>query len=173
MIVEALCLQDAWDSAACRYYERGKTYSIDTESEVAHLTVRPLSSGKVDKTTGEIVPVKPTRSPLPVFQFDRAAPLGAFGSGIPNDYTCKKCGKRCKSFHELGTHSNKEHPERPFEDGTEEEEAVALAVHTCKVCDPPQKFSSRSELMKHKGKAHGANFFKKKTEIEAETAVPA
>jgi hypothetical protein len=160
MIVEALCLNDAWDSVRCFYYEKGRTYPIDTESEIARMTVRPMSSGKVDQKTGEIVAAKVSRPSLPVFQFDRAAPLGATGNGVPSDYTCDDCGKKCKSLNELGTHTRSKHPKQPLVDETEEE-AVVRTVCTCKQCDPHQTFNSRSELMKHRGEVHKANFFKK------------
>ena len=122
MIVEAICLHDAFDSSQCFYYERGKRYAIDTESEIASMTVRPLSSGRVDPKTGALVSVKSERKPLPVFEFDRAAPLGAAGNGIPSDYTCKKCGVDCKSLNGLGTHNRQKHPPEVFKDGTEEEQ---------------------------------------------------
>jgi hypothetical protein len=171
-IVQALCLNDAWDSAKCFYYEKGRTYPIDTDSELAHLTARPLSSGKVDQKTGEIVPVKPSRAPLPCFQFDRAAPLGAMGTGVPSDYTCDDCGKKCKSLNELGTHVHKAHPKRPLVDESEEE-VVVQELSTCKQCDPPQVFNSRGEMMRHKGEVHGARFFQKGFgKVEAE-AIPA
>jgi hypothetical protein len=173
-IVEALCLHDAWDSGACFYYEKGRSYPIDTDSEIAHLTVRPLSSGKLDKD-GNIVAAKLTRQPMPVFQFDRAAPLGATGNGKPSDYTCDDCGRKFGSLNALGTHVRKEHPEEVFKDGTEDDEVEIVRISTCKQCDPPVQFTSRAEMMKHKGEVHGAQFFKKgfgKTEVEAEV-IPA
>jgi hypothetical protein len=140
--IEAMCLHDAFDSTQCLYYERGRTYPIDTESEVANMTVRPLSSGKVDPKTGEIIAVKVARKPMPVFEFDRAAPLGSSGNGVPNDYTCKKCGKECKSLNGLGTHNRQNHPLEVFKDGTEEEEIRVIPdarktkakTFTCKTC---------------------------------------
>jgi hypothetical protein len=70
MIVEALCLHDAYDSSACFYYEKGRKYQIDSDSELARMTTRPMTSTKVDQKTGEIVPVRPSRPAMPVFQFD-------------------------------------------------------------------------------------------------------
>ena len=113
-IVEALCLNDAFDSATCWYYTKGQMYTIDTDSEIARMTVRPMSSGKMNKD-GEIVPAKLLRPPLPVFQFDHAVPLTV--SGKPNDYTCKKCGAtkdplgRPFTLNTLGTHANSVHRE--------------------------------------------------------------
>jgi hypothetical protein len=158
-IVEALCLHDAYDSTACFYYEKGRTYPIDTDSEVARLMTRPQSSGKVNEK-GEIVAAKLSRPSLPVFQFDRALPLGAVSNGKPSDYTCDECGKKCKSLNELGSHTRSKHPKQPLVDETEEE-AVVRQVCICKTCNPPRSFNSRYELMKHRGEAHGANFFKK------------
>jgi hypothetical protein len=166
-IVQALCLNDAWDSQACFYYEKGRTYPIDTDTEFAHMMVRPMSSGKVDQKTGEIVAAKLTRTPLPVFQFDRAAPMGAVGDGRPSDYTCKKCGAkkdplgRPFTLNTLSTHTRTAHKEESAEDETEGE-AVVRKASTCKQCNPPQVFESRGEMMKHKGEVHGAKFFKKK-----------
>ena len=139
--VEATCLHDAFDNAQCFYYERGKKYLIDTESEIASMTVRPLSSGKVDPKTGEIIAAKVDRKPLPIFEFDRAVPLGAYGSGIPNNYTCKQCGKDCKSLNGLGTHNRQFHPPEVFKDGTEDEELPQrpdgrkTRTFTCKTCN--------------------------------------
>lgn len=171
-IVEAMCLHDAFDSAQCLYYERGRKYPIDTESEIAHMTVRPLSSGKVDRNTGEIIAVKVTRKPIPVFEFDRAAPLGSTGNGVPNDYTCKKCGKDCKSLNGLGTHNRQNHPQEVFKDGTEEEDIAPLPdarkkkgkTFTCKTCG--EVFPNLWALRVH-NKTHEAK-------VEAETdPVPA
>lgn len=181
-IIDALCLNDAWDSTACFYYEKGRTYQIDTDTDMAHMMVRPMSSGKMNKD-GEIVAAKLTRPPLPVFQFDRAAPLGSTGNGVPNDYTCKKCGAtkdpygRPFTLPSLGTHTHSVHNEAEVveSDDDSDEEVVVVRIQTCKQCDPPQKFDSRSALMKHKGDVHGASFFKKgfgKQEVEAE-AIPA
>lgn len=183
-IVEALCLNDAWDSVNCFYYEKGRTYSIDTDSEIARMVARPLLSGKMNKD-GEIVAAKIARPPLPCFQFDRAAPLGAVGNGKPSDYTCKKCGAtkdpqgRPFTLNSLGTHTRSTHNEAEAVDDDAKgdasaEESVVRQVSTCKQCDPPQVFASRGEMMKHKGEVHGASFFKKvdKQEVEAE-AIPA
>jgi hypothetical protein len=141
-IIEAMCLHDAFDSSQCLYYERGRTYPIDTESEVANMTARPLSSGKVDPKTGEIIAVKVARKPIPCFEFDRAAPLGAVGNMVPSDYTCKKCGTDCKSLNGLGTHNRQNHPPEVFKDGTEEEQIAPRPdgrkkknkTFTCKTC---------------------------------------
>lgn len=157
--VQAMCLHDAFDSTQCLYYERGRTYPIDTESEVANMTVRPLSSGKVDPKTGEIIAVKVARKPMPVFEFDRAAPLGATGNGFPSDYTCKKCGEDCKSLNGLGTHNRQNHPPEVFRDGTEEEQIAPRPdgrkkpkTFKCKHCgDPfPNLFKYREHLKTHK-----------------------
>ena len=115
-IVEALCLNDAFDSTACWYYEKGRTYEIDTESEIAHMKVRPMSSGKMNKD-GEIVAATITRPSLPVFQFDRANPLGTAGASGLSDYTCKKCGAnkdnlgRPFTLNSLGNHTRSAHSE--------------------------------------------------------------
>lgn len=167
--VEAMCLHDAFDSSQCLYFERGRTYSIDTESEIARMTVRPLSSGKFDPKTGEIVQAKVARKPMPVFQFDRAAPLGSSGNGVPNDYTCKKCGKDCKSLNGLGTHNRQNHPPEVFKDGTEEEEIAQrpagrkTRTFTCKTCGEvvPNLWGLRVHNKTHEEK------------VEAETTVPA
>ena len=170
MIVESLCLHDAYDSSQCLYYEKGKTYSIDTESEIAKMTIRPLSSGKLDPETGKIKPSNMYRKPLPVFQFDRVAPLGATGNGVPSDYTCKECGKDCKTFNGLGTHTRQNHPPQVFKDGTEEEEIQKrpdkrkTRTFTCKKCK--ETLPNLWALRVH-NKTHEARF-------EAETAtVPA
>lgn len=174
-VVDALCLHDAFDSTRCFYYEQGKTYPIDTESDLARMTVRPLSSGRVDQKTGEVVPVKTRRVPLPVFQFDRAVPMGAYGSGKPYDYTCSQCGKKCKSLNELGNHVHSAHPKEEFQDGTEDEEAEVVIerrgakkgrTFTCRVCGEvlPNLYAIRV----HNRDAH------KPSEVEAETeTVPA
>lgn len=169
MVVQALCLHDAWDSASCLYYEKGRTYEIDTDSEIAKLTVRPLSSGKVDQKTGEIVAAKLTRAPQPVFQFDRAAPTTAVSGGVARDYTCDECGKKCKSLNELGTHTRSAHPPEPFADGTEDEDVEIVQVFTCKQCEPNIQFTTRGDLQSHKYSEHGIGVrFKKKDELKTE-----
>ena len=60
MLVEAKCVADCWDSTACRYYEAGKVYSIDTESQIAKLTVARTLHGQ--------------GRPAFCFQFDRSQP---------------------------------------------------------------------------------------------------
>ena len=98
-IVEALCLHDAFDSTQCFYYDQGKTYPIDTESEIAGMTVRPLSSGKVDPKTGEIVPAIVVRQPLPVFQFDRKTALPVATPKSENDAPQKANKPAKRMFH--------------------------------------------------------------------------
>lgn len=120
-IVEAICLQDAFDSKNCLYFEKGHKYQIDTDSEVAKLTVRPLSSGKLDKD-GNIVAVALTRQPMPVFQFDGSVAVRtevAEGHAVETSvkvtrgyqkkkgYTCSKCGETFKNRTTLAGHQKK------------------------------------------------------------------
>jgi hypothetical protein len=121
-IVEAICLQDAFDSKNCLYFEKGHKYQIDTDSEVAKLTVRPLSSGKLDKD-GNIVAAPLTRKPMPVFQFDKSVVIDrtdvAEGHAVETSvkvtrgyqkkkgYTCSKCGETFKTRTKLAGHQKK------------------------------------------------------------------
>ena len=153
MLVMAKCMADAWDSTRCVQYIAGQVYEIETQSDVAFLTVSRSGTTRTEKD-GMLTTVKPQRAPRRVFEFDRAAPLGAVGDGRPSDYTCDECGQKFGSLNALGTHVHKEHPVETFKDGTEDDAAIGSTEYRCKQCDPVKVFLTRGELMSHKVTAH-------------------
>jgi hypothetical protein len=108
MIVQAKCVADAFDNTASKLYEAGKTYQIDTESDVARLAVLPLKKGR---------PIKPC------FQFDKSVVIDhtnvADGHAVETSakvkrgyqkrkgYTCSKCGEIFKTRTKLAGHQKK------------------------------------------------------------------
>ena len=114
MKVKAKCLFPAWESNASIAFSPGEVYEIEHDGPLAQLRFGASY----------------------VFQFDRNSL-----SGEVHDYTCKKCGKKCKTLAELGVHSNAEHKN----DGllTDDEPAVIVKdgrgrkkgrTFTCKQC---------------------------------------
>ena len=110
MKVEAKCVQRAWDSDACVMCEPG---------------MGPLPGGLYLIERGGKLATLKTALGKYVFEFDRALP------GQTIDYTCEKCGEKCKSLNELGNHSYSKHPEG---NPVAEPEQEPFADRTCTVC---------------------------------------
>jgi hypothetical protein len=119
MLVDAKCIAPAWDSEAAKMYEPGKgplpggLYRIEREGKLAEMKFggRPVKDGK-DKDGNDKYKLINQKY---VFEFDRAVP------GSNNDYTCEKCGEKCKSLNDLGTHVHSKHPVGSVASDAEEE----------------------------------------------------
>ena len=143
MMVKAKCVTRCWDSVnAIEYAPNGGPlpggfYEIDRHG--------PLASMKLGSTY--------------CFDFDRNAGV----DDKPHDYTCKKCGAtkdpKGKKFTlaTLGTHTKVEHKDEPAEpvgDELDDEQAEALALRTCNICDPPKVLKTPYGLRLHNEKSH-------------------
>jgi len=138
MVVTAKCIKEAWDSMSCVLYKPGcgplpdGLYEIERDG--------PLSKLK----TGE------GKSARYVFEFDR----NAGPDDKPHDYTCEKCGKKCKTLNELGTHTRSEHKDVIVVEPDDDGEEVDLSDRTCTVCHPPKVLKTPYGLRLHTEKSH-------------------
>lgn len=136
MQVAAKCIKEAWDSMACVLYKPGHgplpegLYEIDRDGPLAKLKTSEGKSGKY------------------VFDFDR----NSGPDDKPHDYTCEKCGKKCKTLNELGTHFNSDHKDVVATEPEDEEDD--LTDRTCTKCDPPKVLKTPHGLRLHTMKSH-------------------
>lgn len=142
MLVMAKCTARAFDNATAREYLPGIEYEIDTESQLATLTVVPVAyddNGNAVRSFRDAEgKLKTQRIPKPpyVFEFNRAVPL------VDCDYACKKCGKTFDSLNALGTHTRTDHnapmaSEEPVSDEplvVEKRGRKKGRTFTCKIC---------------------------------------
>lgn len=175
MQVQAKCVLRCWDSQnAVEYFPNGGPlpgglYLIDSDSQLATLTVVPVSyddAGNAVKFYQERDgTIKARRVPKPryVFEFDRNATRTDAGEVLGNDYTCKKCGQKFKTLNSLGVHSNQNHrdvheaaqlAEPEFEEPVKPERRGQRKkpTFTCRDCGQvsPNLWDHRKHLNSHK-----------------------
>lgn len=165
MLVMAKCIAPAWDNRTTQAYVPGQVYEIDSESDLASLTVIPVAYNAEGKAVryvrdgeGKLKEI-PIPKPAYVFEFDR----NANPNDKPHDYTCKQCGKDCKTLNGLGSHTRSAHkddaepPEKPEDD--EPKEAIVKdgrgkkkgKTFKCKRCPEalPNLYAYRMHLKTH------------------------
>jgi hypothetical protein len=135
MIVEAKCIQHAFESRGAREYVSGSTYQLDFSKPEQ----RKLADLKT--YTGEFI-----------FQFDRLA------ANDPKDglYFCTECLTRFDTLNLLGTHVNRDHKgkglkqaaEAEPEPEAEEAKPANRRPPHCKGCGEP--FANVRVLVAHK-----------------------
>jgi hypothetical protein len=171
MMVQAKCIQRAWDSTQSRLYVPdggplpGGLYELDLENP-AHRKLADLK----------------TQMRQFVFQFDRVAANDP-ASGL---YFCSDCGARFETLNLLGTHTRQEHKKtlpKPEPEPEPEVEEVPTGLNAagdlrglvpihCKGCG--QEFPNVNVLTKHKPSCPGAPFTERPLErTPSEPVAPA
>lgn len=154
MPVRATCTFQAWDSPTATGFVPGQIVEFERDSPIGIRLASMKFGGRY------------------VFEFDRNETRTNQGVTVEKDYSCKECGKKCKTLSELGRHTNAEHRGRVAD--KVESEDVEIQRETkpvrCKPCD--LSFPTRAELMAHKREAHGQAGFPKRNIAET-VPVPA
>ena len=140
-LIQAKCINPAWDSARAKYFYAGEMYEIDRDSPLAELKIGSGPNARY------------------VFEFDRNSP------GEKHDYTCKECGFPAKTLAELGRHCHVEHPLDTGIPEPQSEPEEVFADRTCPECQ--RKCASPYGLRVHRNKSHGVPMKEAQTETAA------
>lgn len=111
MLVKALCTMKVWDNGASRFCYPGQEYEIESDGQLASLTVAAVAYDQegnavrfVRDSDGKEKAIRISKPPY-IFEFDRNGTRTDAGVEVKKNYACKKCGKQCKTLPALGRHS--------------------------------------------------------------------